>query len=152
MRSVHLSGKNMPCAFTAAPENHLITGCKTGEQENHNSLTGDNYRMHLNASRSSSCVSNPGCALLREKASCQPSCTYSWTRAHRRTVHTRSAFRTRRHRHLCHILAGWVDSQLHAGVVLHCRIKNSNVGHIERVTLKNEWACEETHQVPKLIV
>lgn len=150
MRSRHLSGKNTQRIFTVAPESHVIIGCKTGEPEERHSLTVDDYRMHLNASRSSSCVSNPGCALLREKN--KPSCKYSWTRARRRTVHTGSAFRPPRRRHLCHILAGWVDSQLHAGVALHCRIKNSNVGHIERVTLKNEWACGERHRVPELIV
>lgn len=48
-------------------ESHMITGCKTGEPQEHHSLMVHDYRMHLNASRSSSFVSNPGCALLREK-------------------------------------------------------------------------------------
>lgn len=34
------------------------------------------------------------------------------------------------------ILAHWVDSQLHAGVALHCHIKNSNSGQTEGVTLE----------------
>lgn len=39
-----------------------------------------------------------------------------------------------------------MDSQLHAGVALHGHIKNSNVGHIEGVTLKNERARGEAQQ------
>lgn len=59
MRSVHLSGKKHAlllycCAWKT--HDHWL---QMGEQEKHNVLTGDNYQMHLNASRSSSCVSDP---------------------------------------------------------------------------------------------
>lgn len=142
--------KHVMCLYCCASKSH-DHWLQMGEQEKHNGLTGHNYRMHLNASRSSSCVSNPGCTPLQKNH--HPSSPVpTLDAAHRPTVHTRSVFRTRHRRHLCHILAHWVDSQLHAGVALHCCIKNSNVGHIEWVTLKNEWACGETHQVPKLIV
>ena len=41
------------------------------------------------------------------------------------------------------ILAHWVSSQLHAGVELHCFIKNSNSGHTEWVPRKR-WNMNDS--------
>lgn len=146
MRSVHLSRKPCDAPLPLLPERMWwppANGRKGETQGPYRGLTGGNYRMHLNASRSTSRGSNPGW----EKPS-RVSRTYS---SPRRVCNTPSCVLNpaRRRRHLCHILAHWVDSQLHAGVALHRHIRNSNVGHIERVTLKNEWARGEAQRSAK---
>lgn len=62
------------CLYCCAGKSH-DHWLQMGEEEKQNGQTRDNYRMHLNASRSSSCVLNPGCAHPP-----QLSCTYSATR------------------------------------------------------------------------
>lgn len=111
--------------------------------------------MYLNASRSSSWMSKPEKLFSHTQEtfilSSRLFVYFCFHVVHKHTQ-TCSAFWTNFCRHLCHILAEWVDSQLHAGVALHCGIKNSNSGHTEEAILKNDWLCGGIHQVPELIV
>lgn len=100
----------------------------------------------------------PGCTLTcRTPSSCfsfnlpPNSPVFSVSHVTKHTVHAHVCTHTRlrhfglRAADICAtiILVHWVDSQLHAGVALHCRIKNSNSGHSEEVT-PERWKMNDS--------